>query len=68
MFLCAGCSWGGGLWPLWPTLRPSWPLLAQPFHASHLDAWILLPLVVVFSMAQLSLEVSYKPSLCSAQP
>ena len=42
VFLCTGCSWSGGLYPLLPTLRPSWLLIAQPFHISHLDAWILL--------------------------
>ena len=53
--------------PLLPTVRPSWPLIPWPIHTPHLDSWILLPLVVIFSMVPLPLEVSYKPSLGSSQ-
>ena len=29
--------------PPLPAVRPSWPLIPWPFHAPHLDSWILLP-------------------------
>ena len=47
--------------PLLPAVRPSWPLIPWPFHAPHLDSWILLPPGGDFSMVPLPLEVSYKP-------
>ena len=53
---------------LLPAVRPSWPLI--PCVLSTLLTWtrgFCCPLVVIFSMVPLSLEVSYKPSLGSSQ-